>query len=140
MRLEGLEAATRKAGEDLFARNIRILRLELNAWLVHMEGQEESSVALLREAAELEVSTPKHAVTPGPTLPAHELLGDLLMEQKQPAEALVSYRRSMELYPRRFNGLLGAARAARTLGDEPLCVPSTRGFSNLPRAGRGSPP
>ena len=40
------------------------------------------------------------------------------MEQKQPAEALAAYKRSMELYPRRFNGLLGAARAARALGDE----------------------
>lgn len=119
-RLEELEAATHKVGEDLFARNIRALRLELNAWLAHVEGQRESSVALMREAAELEASTPKHAVTPGPTLPAHELLGDLLMEQKQPAEALASYKRSMELYPRRFNGLLGAARAARALGDESL--------------------
>jgi uncharacterized protein HemY len=26
----------------------------------------------------------------------------------------------MELYPRRFNSLIGAARAARALGDEPL--------------------
>jgi hypothetical protein len=42
------------------------------------------------------------------------------MEQKQPAEALVAYKRSMELYPRRFNGSLGAARAARALGDEIL--------------------
>jgi tetratricopeptide (TPR) repeat protein len=117
-RLEELEAASRKAGEDLFARNIRMLRLELNAWLAHVRGQEESSVALMREAAELETSTPKHAVTPGPTLPAHELLGDLLMEQKQPAEALAAYKRSVELYPRRFNGLLGAARAAHALGDE----------------------
>lgn len=117
-RLEQLEDATRKAGEDLFARNIRVLRLELGAWLAHVERQKESSVALMREAAELEASTPKHAVTPGPTLPAHELLGDLLMEQKQPAEALAAYKRSMELYPRRFNGLLGAARAARALGDE----------------------
>ncbi len=74
----------------------------------------------MREAAELEASTPKHAVTPGPTLPAHELLGDLLMEQKQPADALAAYKRSMELYPRRFNGLLGAARAARALGDASL--------------------
>ncbi len=119
-RLGELEAATRKAGEDLFARNIRVLRLELNAWLAHVEGQRESSVALMREAAELEASTPKHAVTPGPTVPAHELLADLLMEQKQPAEALAAYKRSMELYPRRFNGLLGAARAARALGDESL--------------------
>jgi tetratricopeptide (TPR) repeat protein len=119
-RLTELEGATRKAGEDLFARNIQVLRLELSGWLAHVEGQKESSVALLREAAELEVSTPKHAVTPGPTFPAHELLGDLLMEQKQPAEALVAYKRSLELYPRRFNGLLGAARAAHALGDAPL--------------------
>ena len=119
-RLKELEAATRKAGEDLFARNIRVFRLELNAWVAHVEGQRESSVALMREAAELEASTPKHAVTPGPTVPAHELLADLLIEQKQPAEALAAYKRSMELYPRRFNGLLGAARAARALGDESL--------------------
>jgi tetratricopeptide (TPR) repeat protein len=111
---------TRKAGEDLFARNIRMLRLELSAWVAHLEGQGEPSAALLREAADLEVSTPKHAVTPGPTLPADELLGDLLMEQRQPGEALAAYRRSLEHYPRRFNGLLGAARAARALGDEPL--------------------
>jgi hypothetical protein len=119
-RLATLEAATREAGEDLFARNIRVLRLELNAWLAHVEGQTAASVALMREAAELEASTPKHAVTPGPTLPADELLGDLLMEQARPAEALAAYRRSMERYPRRFNGLLGSARAARALGDESL--------------------
>jgi tetratricopeptide (TPR) repeat protein len=73
---------------------------------------------ILYAGVELEAPTPKAAVTPGPTLPAHELLGDLLMEQKQPAEALVAYKRSMELYPKRFNGSLGAARAARALGDE----------------------
>jgi tetratricopeptide (TPR) repeat protein len=116
-RLGKLEDTTRKSGEELFARNIRVLRLELSAWLAHVGGERESSVALMREAAELESSTPKHAVTPGPTLPAHELLGDLLMEQKRPAEALVAYKRSIELYPGRFNGLLGAARAGRALGD-----------------------
>lgn len=116
-RLQQLEEATRKAGEELFTRNIRVLRLELSAWLAHVEGQRESSVALMREAAELETSTPKHAVTPGPTLPAYELLGDLLLEQKQPAEALAAYKRSQELYPKRLNSLLGAARAAHALGD-----------------------
>ena len=119
-RLELLEAATTKAGEDLFARNIRVLRLELRAWLAHVEGKRGSSVALMREAAGLEASTPKHAVTPGPTLPAEELLADLLMEQKQPADALAAYRRSLAAYPKRFNALLGAARAARALGDESL--------------------
>ncbi|MBA3562955.1 MAG: hypothetical protein H0W33_02890 [Gammaproteobacteria bacterium] len=42
------------------------------------------------------------------------------MEQERPAEALAAYRRSVQLYPRRFNGMLGAARAARALGDESL--------------------
>lgn len=67
----------------------------------------------------MELSTPKHAVTPAPTLPAYELLGDRLMELNRPAEALEAYRRALDLYPRRFNSLLGAARAARASGDTP---------------------
>jgi len=113
-RLDALETAMRKAGEDLFARNIRILRLELNAWIAHM-GQQDTALPLMREAAGLEALTPKHAVTPGPTLPAHELLGDMLLERKQPAEAIAAYKRSLELWPRRLNSLLGGARAARAL-------------------------
>jgi tetratricopeptide (TPR) repeat protein len=116
-RLEVLEAATRTAGENLFARNIRILGLELAAWLAHLDGRRDSSVTLMREAASLEASTPKHAVTPGPILPAEELLGDLLMEQQQPGPARVAYEQALDSYPRRFNGLLGAARAARAQGD-----------------------
>ncbi len=117
-RLEALEAVTRKSGEDLFARNIQVLRLELGAWIAHREGHEDSSVARMREAAQLEASTPKHAVTPGPTLPAFEQFGDLLMELKRHTEALAAYRRSMAFYPKRFNSVLGAARAARALGDD----------------------
>jgi len=116
-RLEELEAATSKSGEELFARNIRILRLELNALIAQAEGRMEASVAQMREAAELEASTPKHAVTPAPTLPAHELLGDLLLELKQPTAALAAYQVSLRLNPLRFNGLLGAARAADASGD-----------------------
>jgi hypothetical protein len=123
-RLQVLEDAMRKAGEELFATNIQILRLELSAWRAHMEGKEEPGIALMVEASELEASTPKPAVTPGPTLPADELLGDLLMEQENPVAALVAYQRARERYPRHFNILLGAARAARTLGDEPMA----RGF------------
>ncbi|HEX6134430.1 MAG TPA: hypothetical protein VFZ24_10715 [Longimicrobiales bacterium] len=115
-RLEALEAAAASAGEALFARNIRILRLEVNAWIAQAEQDTQSSAALMRQAAALEAATPKHAVTPGPTLPGYELLGDLLLEQSRPAEALAAYRHSLELYPRRFNGVLGAARAARASG------------------------
>jgi tetratricopeptide (TPR) repeat protein len=116
-RLDQLEATMQKAGEDLFARNIRMLHLELDAWIAHVEGKQDPSLSLMEQAVALEESTPKPAVTPGPTLPARELLGDLLMEQNQPARALSAYQRSLELYPQRFNSLLGAARAARASGD-----------------------
>ena len=135
-RIKALEAATRKAGEDLFARNIGVLRLELNAWLMLAQGQGEASVALMREAAELEASTPKHPVTPGPTLPADEQLGDLYMELKRSTDALAAYERSMSLYPKRFNGLLGAARASRSTGDESAALTYYQQLLEL--AGRGT--
>jgi tetratricopeptide (TPR) repeat protein len=104
-------------GEELFTRQIRVLRLAVDAWAAQARGQSEHAVTQMEAAAELEFSTPKHAVTPAPTLPALELLGELLMEQGQPEKALAAFQRSLELYPRRFNSLLGAARAALALND-----------------------
>lgn len=117
-RLEQLETRTARSGEELFARNIRVLRLELSAWVAHAEGRETTAAGLMRAAADVEDTTPKHAVTPAPTLPAHEQLGDLLMEQGRPAAALREYRDSLTRYPHRFNSILGGARAARASGDE----------------------
>jgi tetratricopeptide (TPR) repeat protein len=117
-RLDALEGVARKAGEDLFARSIKVLNLELAAWSAHVQGEEAKSVEIMREAAALEGATPKHPVTPAPTLPAYELLGDLYTEQKKPTDALAAYQKSLQLYPRRFNSVLGAATAAREAGDE----------------------
>lgn len=130
-RLNELEDATNKMGEELFTRNIRMLRLELNSWIAHAEGDEESSVVLMSNAVDLEETTPKHAVTPGPTLPAEELLGDLLMAQTRPADALAAYQRSLRLYPRRFNSLLGASRAAHAIGNAELESKYRRELSEL---------
>jgi len=116
-RLAQLEEASDASGEDLFTRNIRMLRLELDAWIAHMESRPAEAMRLMNEAVTLEATTPKHAVTPGPTLPALELLGDLLLEQHDAAAALEAYRRSLAAYPRRYNSLLGAARAAREAGE-----------------------
>ena len=109
--LNDLEDRTQRSGEDLFTRNIRMLRLELNAWIAHVEGKEDDAVSQMRQAAELEKATPKHAVTPGPTIPAEELLGDLFIDENKPAEASAAYQRSLASYPGRRNSLKGAARA-----------------------------
>ncbi len=116
-RLAQLEAAAEASGEQLFARNIRVLRLAVEGWRAQALGDADRARELLTQAAALEAATPKHAVTPGPTLPAEEQLGDLLMLQARPAQALAAYERALKAYPERFNSLLGAARAAFASGD-----------------------
>ena len=73
---------------------------------------------LMHSAADLEDTTEKHPVTPGPIVPAREMLGDLLLELRQPVEALKEFERSLLAAPNRFGGLMGAARAARLSGDK----------------------
>jgi tetratricopeptide (TPR) repeat protein len=106
-----------EAGEALFARSIRLLGVALDAWMAQARNDTAGSLVLMQQAVELEATTPKHAVTPAPTLPALEMLGDLLLEQHRPDAALDAYERALTLYPRRFNALLGAARAAQASGD-----------------------
>jgi predicted Zn-dependent protease len=57
-------------------------------------------------------------VTPGRILPARELLGDMLLELKRPAEALKEYEASQVREPERFRGHYGAAQAAAQSGDK----------------------
>ena len=56
-------------------------------------------------------------MSPGPIIPARELLGDLLMELGQPAAALKEYEVSTAKEPNRFRGLYSAARAAEASGN-----------------------
>lgn len=67
----------------------------------------------MRAAAVLDDATEKHPVTAGSILPAREQLGELLMEMKQPVAALQEFETSLITAPNRFNGLCGAARAAK---------------------------
>jgi tetratricopeptide (TPR) repeat protein len=95
-------------------------RLAVLAWIAHAEGRRAEAVRLAREAAEKEDRVEKHPVTPGPLIPARELLGDLLMAHDQPVEALAAYEMTLEREPNRARTLTGAARAARAAGNRDL--------------------
>ena len=71
----------------------------------------------MRAAADLEDTMEKHPVTPGPMLPARELLGELLMELDQPARALPEFEEVLRSSPNRFNAIYGAGRAAELCRD-----------------------
>ena len=94
------------------------MRLAATGWLAFAERRPEEAMQLLTQAAELEERVGKHAVTPGPILPAREQLGDLLLEIKRPEEALAAFERALADAPNRLNGLAGAARAAQLSGKE----------------------
>jgi len=69
-----------------------------------------------RRAADLEDKSEKHIVTPARLLPARELLGDMLLELKRPAEALKEYEASHVREPNRLRGYYGAGLAAAQAG------------------------
>ncbi|MGH9842878.1 MAG: hypothetical protein ACREEM_29420 [Blastocatellia bacterium] len=111
------QALTEVKGDYDWAKQVEIERQVASAWLAYAEGKHEESLRLMRAAAELDDATDKHPVTPGAILPAREQLGELLLELKQPAAALQAFETSLRSAPNRFNGLYGAARAARLASD-----------------------
>jgi tetratricopeptide (TPR) repeat protein len=92
-------------------------RLAVKGWIAHAVGDSAEAERVLRQAANLEDGTEKHPVTPGPVLPARELLGEFLLEAQQFTSALQEFRASLLNAPNRFNSLYGAARAAEQSGD-----------------------
>lgn len=92
---------------------VEIQRLEAEAWLAYASGDKAHALELMRSAVTLEDGTEKHPVTPGPIIPAHELLADMLFDMGRPGDALVEYEISFTISPNRFNGIYGAARSAQ---------------------------
>ncbi len=111
------QALAEVKGDYDWAKQVEIERQVASAWLAHAEGKHEESLSLMRAAAELDDATEKHPVTPGALLPAREQLGELLLEIKQPVAALQEFETSLRSAPNRFNGLYGAARAAKLAAD-----------------------
>ncbi len=105
-------------GKDQYwADQVDIQRESATAWITLAEGKGEEALRQMRSAAEHEDSTDKHNVTPGVILPARELLGEMLLELNQPAQAMVEFEATLRTAPNRFNALSGAARAAKLSGD-----------------------
>ncbi|MGB7846912.1 MAG: hypothetical protein WBL63_14960 [Candidatus Acidiferrum sp.] len=107
-----------KAGENYWARQVEIQELAVEAWAALAAGKKEEALRQMKLAAELEDETEKSAVTPGPLAPARELLGDLLLQMNQPAQALEQFEATLRKEPGRFRALYGAAHAAQLSGND----------------------
>jgi tetratricopeptide (TPR) repeat protein len=112
-----LRDAIKRAKNDYWATEVEVSRLGAAAWTAWAQGKPEEALSLMRSAADSEDKSEKHIVTPGRIVPARELLGELLLELQQPAEALREFETSQRREPERFRGIYGAAQAAAQSGD-----------------------
>ena len=113
-KLEELEG---KTPEGYWRKQVEVMKLAAQAWTAEAKGNTEDAARIMKEAADLEASMLKHAVTPGEILPSSELLGDMMLAHGNAAAALEAYKVSLERTPNRFNSLFGAGQAAEAMGD-----------------------
>jgi len=137
LELARLREALRNAKNDYWAGEVEVSRLAVAAWTALAQGKQDEALGLMRSAADTEDKSEKHIVTPGRITPARELLGEMLLELKRPADALKEFEASQTREPDRFRGLYGAAQAAAQSGD---IAKAKRFFARLVDiAGQGGP-
>src|SRR6202043_3227671 len=85
---------------------------EARGWMGHTEGNHGEALRLLHTIADKEEGEAEASQG----VPAHEMLGDMLLESKHPEEALVEYEATLKTNPGRFDALYGAAQAAEQAG------------------------
>ena len=124
------------AKNEYWATEVEVSRLGAAAWTALALGKREEALGLMRSAADIEDKNEKHIVTPARIVPARELLGEMLLELKRPADALKEFEASHVREPERFRGYVGAAQAAAQSGDK---AKAKRYFARLVElAGQGT--
>jgi tetratricopeptide (TPR) repeat protein len=116
-RIAALRNELKTAKSEYWANEVEVMRLAALAWVALAQKKSNDALALMRQAADIEDKSEKNIVTPGRLLPARELLGDMLMELKRPAEAFKEYEASQQREPNRYRGLYGAGQAAAQSGN-----------------------
>jgi len=87
---------------------IDVLQDEIVGWQAFAENRPEDAVTSMRKAADQQDKLGQNEVD----IPAREMLGDLLLMEHRPKEALAEYQTALKLSPNRLNGLLSAGAAA----------------------------
>ena len=116
-KLGALRDALTQRKDAYWAEQVEIQRRAVAAWQTRAEGKQDEALVQMRSTAELEGTTEKHNISPGPIALARELLGDMLLEAKQPALAMAEYDAALKISPNRFKALQGAAKSAELAGD-----------------------
>jgi tetratricopeptide (TPR) repeat protein len=117
-RMQQLRDATKDPKFDYFKNHLDLQMRAASAWVAASEDKTSEAIEMLRRAADAEDILGKHPVSPGAFVPIREQLGSLLLELGQSKQAQQEFEAALKIYPGRFRGLYGAARAAEQNGDK----------------------
>jgi tetratricopeptide (TPR) repeat protein len=107
----------RDAKNSYWADQVDVQQQLATAWVLYADGRQDEALKVMSAAVDAEDNTEKAPVTPGPLAPARELYGFMLLDRGMAKEALAAFETTMAKEPNRFNGYVGAARAAQAMGD-----------------------
>jgi tetratricopeptide (TPR) repeat protein len=107
----------REVKNNYWAGQVDVQEQVASAWVLFADGKYDDALKAMSAAAEAEDNSEKSPVTPGPPAPARELYGFMLLDRGMAKEALAAFEATMTKEPNRFNGYVGAAKAAQALGD-----------------------
>ncbi|MGH9383690.1 MAG: hypothetical protein ACRD2N_05325 [Vicinamibacterales bacterium] len=116
------------AGGGVDKRVPAVMAQQLEAALLFTEGRREEALVLARQAAVVEDSLSFEFGPPIPVKPAHELVGELLMDLRRPKEAMPEFEAALKRTPKRALSLLGLGRAATAAKDQ---ATARRAFGEL---------
>jgi tetratricopeptide (TPR) repeat protein len=105
-----------------------VMAQQLEAALLFTEGRREEALVLARQAAVVEDSLSFEFGPPVPVKPAHELVGEMLMDVRRPKEAMPEFEAALKRAPKRALSLLGLGRAALAARDQ---ATARRAFGEL---------
>lgn len=110
----------RAKGYDSTVQTLEIMHREVEARLYLAQGEFDTALDLLKEAAAIAEKMDPPSGPPMPIKPAHELFGQVLLDLNRPEAAARQFDRALQRTPRRTQALLGAARSAARLGEGAL--------------------
>jgi predicted Zn-dependent protease len=115
--LRALKDRLAQANDAYWTGQVVIQEQAAGAWLALAEGRKGDAIAAMRQAADLEDRSGKHVAMENRLSPIRELLGELLLEANEPAQALKEFETSLRNNPNRYRSFSGAAKASERAGD-----------------------
>jgi hypothetical protein len=116
-KLAELREQLRERKDAYWAEQVDVQWQVATAWALDAAGRHDEALEKLIAAAAAEDKTEKHPVTPGPLMPARELLGVMLLDRGMVTESLSAFEATLSKEPNRLGAAAGAARAAEKGGD-----------------------